>query len=553
VTQPQGYLALVLHAHLPFVRHPEHEAFLEEDWLFEAITECYLPLLEVFAGWERDGVPWKLAMSVTPTLAAMFQDELLKQRYVRHIEGLIALAEKELARTAGQPAFHSLAQMYHHRFLEARRLFVDKYQMDLVGAFRAFQDAGKLEIVASAATHGYLPLMHPNRTAVRAQVDVGVEAYRRAFGRDPSGFWLPECGYSPPDDELLAACGIRWFIAETHALLHARPRPRYGVYAPIRCPFSGVAVFGRDPESSKQVWSAAEGYPGDWDYREFYRDIGYDLDYEYVRPWLKGGVRSHTGIKYYRITGPTDDKQPYNPERAREKAAVHAGNFMFNREKQVEYWRSRMDRPPIVVAPYDAELFGHWWFEGPLWLDFLVRKIAFDQRTIALTTPSEYLEMFPPAQTAQPSMSSWGHMGYSEVWLNGANDWIYRHLHAAAERMEALASAQRNPSPLVHRALNQAAREVLLAQSSDWAFIMTTGTTVDYAVRRTKAHLGRFHRLFDQIQAGAVDAAWLEAVERKDSLFPWLDYRVYAPGDGRAPTAAAPWSAPTPAWAQPPS
>ncbi|OUM94087.1 MAG: glycoside hydrolase [Firmicutes bacterium ZCTH02-B6] len=539
MTQPQGYLALVLHAHLPFVRHPEHEAFLEEDWLFEAITECYLPLLEVFAGWERDGVPWKLAMSVTPTLAAMLQDELLQQRYVRHIEGLIALVEKELGRTTAQPEFHRLARMYHQRFVRARQLFVDEYRMDLVAGFRAFQDTGKLEILASAATHGYLPLMHPNRAAVRAQVQIGIDAYRRAFGRNPAGFWLPECGYAPPDDELLAAGGICWFVAETHALLHARPRPWASVYAPIRCPSSGVAVFGRDPESSKQVWSAAEGYPGDWDYREFYRDIGYDLDYEYVRPWLKGGVRSHTGIKYYRITGPTEAKQPYDPDRAREKAALHAGNFMFSREKQVEYWRGRMDRPPIVVAPYDAELFGHWWFEGPQWLDFLVRKIAYDQRTIALTTPSEYLERFPAAQAAQPSMSSWGHLGYSEVWLNGANDWIYRHLHAAAERMIALADAHRNPGPLLRRALNQAARELLLAQSSDWAFIMTTGTTVDYAIRRTKAHLARFNRLFEQIQTGNVDVQWLEAVERKDNLFPWLDYRVYASGEDHGLLAAA--------------
>ncbi len=533
MAEPQGYLALVLHAHLPFVRHPEYETFLEEDWLFEAVTECYLPLLDVFAGWERDRVPWKLTMSVTPTLAAMLQDELLRSRCVRHLDSLIALADQELARTSTQPAFHRLARMYRERFVRARRVFVDEYGADLIGALRRFQETGRLEIIASAATHGFLPLMHPNQDAVRAQIEVGVEAYRRAFGRQPLGFWLPECGYSPPDDQLLARCGIRWFVAETHAVLHARPRPRYGPYAPVYCPGSGVAAFARDPESSKQVWSATEGYPGDWDYRDFYRDIGWDLDFEYVRPWLKAGVRSHTGIKYYRITGPTHDKQPYDPDRAREKAAVHAGNFMFNREKQVEYLRAHMDRPPIVVAPYDAELFGHWWFEGPLWLDFLVRKIAYDQETIALTTPSEYLAAYPRCQAAQPSMSSWGYNGYSEVWLNGANDWIYLHLHTAAERMVELAASHPFPDPLTARALNQAARELLLAQSSDWAFIMKTGTMVEYAVRRTKDHIGRFNRLYDQIRRGAVDEGWLEDLERRDNLFPWLDYRVYAAGAGK--------------------
>lgn len=527
MTQPQGYLALVLHAHLPYVRHPEHVTFLEEDWLFEAVVECYLPLLDVMAGWERDGVPWKLAMSVTPTLLAMLGDDLLQARCLRHLDGLIALAEHELRRTEREPAFHRLARMYHQRFLRARHLLVEEYRMDLVGALRRFQETGRLEFLASAATHGYLPLMHPNRTAVRAQVAVGVEAYRRAFDRDPSGFWLPECGYSPPDDEVLAACGIRWFVAETHGLLHARPRPRWGVYAPIYCPASGVAAFGRDVESSKQVWSATEGYPGDYDYRDFYRDIGWDLDYEYVRPWLKGDARSHTGIKYYRITGPTDAKEPYDPDAAREKAAIHAGNFMFNRQRQVEHLRAHMDRPPIVVAPYDAELFGHWWFEGPQWLDFLVRKIAYDQDTVALITPSEYLDRFPRNQAAQPSMSSWGDKGYSEVWLEGSNDWIYPHLHMAADRMVALADRFPAPDPLTRRALNQAARELLLAQSSDWAFIMRTGTHVAYAQRRTKDHLGRFLHLYDQLMRGQVDEAWLAAVEARDNVFPWLDYRVY--------------------------
>jgi Uncharacterized conserved protein len=280
------------------------------------------------------------------------------------------------------------------------------------------------------------------------------------------------------------------------------------------------------------VWSATEGYPGDFDYRDFYRDIGYDLDYDYVRPWLKGEARRQVGIKYYRITGKTSDKDVYDPDRAREKAPIHAGNFVFNRQRQFEHLRAHMDRPPIVVAPYDAELFGHWWFEGPQWLDYVIRKAAYDQTTFRLITPSEYLDMFPRNQVAQPSMSSWGNKGYSEVWLCGANDWIYRHLHEAARRMAALADrfgadGAADSDPLLRRALNQAARELLLAQSSDWAFIMHTGTTTEYAARRTISHVARFNRLYEQILAGAVDAAWLAELEARDNLFPWLDFRVY--------------------------
>lgn len=539
----RGYLALILHAHLPFVRHPEHPFFLEEDWLYEAITECYIPLLHVFEGLVRDGVPWKLTMSMTPTLTTMLRDELLQERYVRHVDKLISLAEKEVDRTAHEPAFQRLARAYLDEFRRARHTFEEVYGRDLVAAFARFQASGHLEIIASAATHGYFPLMEPNPQAVWAQIAVGVEAYRRNFGRDPAGFWLPECGYNPPDDELLARAGLRYFIAESHGLLHARPRPRYATFAPVYCPDSGVAVFARDLESSKQVWSATEGYPGDGAYRDFYRDIGFDLDYDYVRPWLKGDVRSHVGIKYYRITGETKHKQPYDPPAARERAAVHAGNFMFNRGQQIEHLAAHMDQPPLIVSPYDAELFGHWWYEGPQWLDFLIRKIAFDQNVFELTTPSAYLSRFPRHQVARPSGSSWGYKGYNEVWLGASNDWIYRHLHAAVDTMVSLADTFSAPDALTTRALNQAARELLLAQASDWAFIMKTGTMVEYAVKRTHDHLGRFWLLHDELRAGRVDATRLAGLEAVDNIFPWIDYRVFRTDYARPDAVSADTSA----------
>jgi 1,4-alpha-glucan branching enzyme len=340
---------------------------------------------------------------------------------------------------------------------------------------------------------------------------------------------LPECGYQPGVDEILRQEGIRFFFTDAHGVLHASPRPKYGVFAPLYCP-SGVAAFGRDIESSKQVWSANEGYPGDPDYREFYRDIGYDLEYEYLRPYLpSSGIRVHTGIKYHRITGRTENKQPYNMWIARERAAVHTGNFMFNRQKQVEYLAEFLDRPPIVVSPYDAELFGHWWFEGPAWLNFLIRKIAYDQKTIRLISPGDYLEMYPRNQVSVPSMSSWGYRGFNEVWLEGSNDWIYRHLHKAADRMVELATAFPAADGDLRRALNQAARELLLLQSSDWAFIMKTGTMVDYAIRRTNVHIHRFIQLYEQIKYNRIDPGYLYEIEQKDNIFPSLNYQIYNP------------------------
>ena len=523
-----GYLCLVLHAHLPYVRHPEHENFLEERWLYEAITETYIPLIQAFDHLIDDHVGFRLTMTLSPPLISMLTDPLLQERYTRHLASLIELADKEEGRTYGSP-FHEAALMYKRRLREAMYIFRDRYHRNIVSAFKKFQDQGRLEIITCAATHGYLPLMLLQPEAVRAQIRTAVDIYTRHLGQPPRGIWLPECGYAPGIDEILKENGIRFFFSDSHGVLYASHRPRFGIFAPIYCP-SGVAAFGRDVESSKQVWSTQEGYPGDYQYREFYRDIGYDLDYDYIKPYIHpDGIRIHTGFKYYKITGKVElsQKEPYNPGAADVKAADHAGNFMFNRQHQIRHLAGMMDRPPMIIAPYDAELFGHWWFEGPAWLEYLIRKIAFDQDEIELLTPSQYLERFPCNQVAVPCSSSWGNKGYHEVWLSGSNDWIYRHLHMAASRMVELANRYPEAGGLLRRALNQAARELMLAQSSDWAFIMSTGTMVEYAVKRTKIHLSNFLRLRDEIEGNRIDEGWLSDLEYRDNIFPDVDYSWY--------------------------
>ncbi len=526
----KGVLSIVLHAHLPFVRHPDYPEFLEEDWLYEAISETYLPLLAVMDRLVDDRVPFQLTMTLSPPLVSMLRDEMLMSRYAARLDKLCELTLREVERTSKDATYGPLARYYRDHFDELRRHFHDRYRRDLVGAFRRLQDAGALEILTCGATHGFLPLMiHPE--AVRAQISVAAQHYRMHFGRDPKGIWLPECGYAPGVDAALAREGIRYFFVDTHGVADAVPRPRFGVHAPIFLP-SGVAAFARDQESSLQVWSAEHGYPGDGDYREFYRDLGYDGPYDHVKPYVQAtGARKNLGIKYHRITGKValGDKAPYDPHRARERAAQHAGNFLFNRQKQIEHLAAKMGgRPPIVVSPYDAELYGHWWYEGPQFLDFLIRKAAYDQDVFRLASPATYLREVPVQQVATPPTSSWGAGGYAGVWLDPSNDWIYRHLHKASERMIELAKGNDDaPSGLRRRALNQASRELLLAQSSDWAFIMKTGTMVDYAVRRTKDHVLRFTRLYEQLKSDRVDETWLSEIESRDNLFPEIDYRVY--------------------------
>ncbi len=515
-----GTLLLVLHAHLPFVRHPEREHFLEESWLYEAITETYLPLLSMLQGWERDAVPAQLALTLSPPLCAMLRDPLLRGRYTRHLDALIDLAEKETHRTQLDRALNPLAEMYLRQFGEMRELW-RACESDLVAAFSRLQELGRIEIVACAATHAVLPLLAGQPESIRAQVLIGRDYYRECFGRDPRGFWLPECAYEPGVEPALREAGIRWFITEAHGVLHAKPRPQYGIFAPILTE-SGIAVFGRDLDSARQVWSRHEGYPGDPRYRDFYRDVAFELDYDYLKPYFPAPQRTFTGIKYHRITG-GEDKQVYNPEAALEAARGHAEHFLAARVAHAAEAAKIMGRDPVLLAPYDAELFGHWWHEGPAFLDHLARSVA--GSSLAMSTPENCLARSPALQVAQPASSSWGEEGYWKVWLNDTNRWIFPHLNIASERMVSLVRRFRNPDALTARALRQAGRELLLAQSSDWPFILRANTSPEYARRRVREHLLKFISLHEQLTSTQVDEALLRGMEEEDNLFPDLDCR----------------------------
>ncbi|MEW6709762.1 MAG: 1,4-alpha-glucan branching protein domain-containing protein [Candidatus Riflebacteria bacterium] len=524
-----GFLMLVLHAHLPFVRHPEHDDMMEERWLFEAITETYIPLLQMLSDFHEQGIVARFSMSITPPLANMLADELLSQRYLVHLKKLLSLAEKEMKRTLLVPALNATARLYLQKFQNSILTF-ERWQHNLIRAFSFFQQQGLLEIFTCCATHGYLPLMQQHPESVSAQIEMAVIDYKRHFGCQPGGIWLAECAFNPGNDEILKRFGLKYFFVDTHGVLYADPRPTCGVYAPIKCP-SGVFAFGRDVESSRQVWSAHEGYPGDFNYREFYRDIGFDLDKDSLHPFMhETGVRLNTGIKYHRITSRAPgEKDYYNYHKAMEIVASHVAHFIESREKQIRHVAGSIGQPPVVVAPYDAELFGHWWYEGPEFLALLLRKIAMESSIIGLATPADFLRQFPEHQVAMPSQSSWGHRGYNEFWLNKSNDWIYPHQDAASERMAELCRRFPEASGLQKRALNQAARELMLLQSSDWAFIIRNNTTVEYATRRVKDHTFRFTRLYEDLLRNSISESWLREVEKRDNIFPQMDYRIYRP------------------------
>ena len=527
--EPKGYVSFVLHAHLPFIHHPESEDYLEEQWLFEAISETYIPLLLNYQKLVEEKVNFRITMSMTPPLLNMLDNKLLQQRYIAYLNKHIELAQKEIKRTENNPQENQLAHYYFDRYSNDLHVFHDIYHDNIITGFKHFQDIGVLEIITCGATHGYFPILYITEQTVKAQIAVGVQTYEKYFGRKPRGIWLPECGYVPEADKYLKEFGIEYVITESHGILYANPTPVYGTYAPIVSP-TGVIAFGRDMESSRQVWSSINGYPGDFNYREFYRDIGYDVeDYEYIKPYIaSNGVRVSTGIKYHRITGKTGEKDYYNLQWAKDSAEMQAGHFMNSRIQQINDVAPYMNKPPIILCPYDAELYGHWWYEGPYWLYILFKKIYYDQDEFALITPGEYIDKYPSIQVSTPCRSSWGANGYSEVWLNPTNDYVHRHLHVAGNRMVELANLYANETDETKiAALNQCARELLLAQSSDWLFIITNGTMVDYAKKRIKDHIGRFSKLYEQIKTDTIDTKFLKQIQEIDCIFPEINYKIY--------------------------
>jgi 1,4-alpha-glucan branching enzyme len=522
----RGHLVLFLHAHLPYVRHPGDMNALAEDWFYEAVTETYIPLLSLAEGWLRDHVPARLTLSLSPPLLEMLRDDLLVKRYIRRLHMLLDLAESEVCRTANDERFRLTAEINLERLEHARVKFETRYSADLVAAFKALQDCGMLEIVTSCATHAFLPCF--DMSYARAQIRLGAKCYEAHFGDRPAGMWLPECGFVPGVDRLLADEGITYVIVDSHALEFADPLPVFGTYSPIVCP-SGVFAFPRDLESSAQVWSAESGYPGDARYQEFYRDVGHDLDGPSIAGFvLPDGGRRNVGLKYHRVTGrdvPLHEKQPYHRGQALEAANEHAGHFVLARRARIAQLRTVSTRPPVIVAPYDAELFGHWWFEGPEFLDLVVRRSARDQADYRLSSPMDVVDSGLDFQVAMPAASSWGASGYSATWLNRKNDWIWPHLHRATDEMAIIARERPRAEGLERRALNQLARELLLASSSDWPFMITMGTTAEYGESRLRTHISRFNRLLDEIRTRTIDPERLARIEACDNIFRDLNYR----------------------------
>ncbi len=548
-----GYFTFVLHSHLPYVRLAGRWPHGEE-MLHQATAETYIPLLNALYELKAEGYSPRLTIGLTPILLEQLADADVRNHFDMYLEERLTLIEGDLARfeLEGQIHLAYLARFYRDWYGGIRESFRQRYQRDLVGAFRRLQKDGNLEAITSAATHSYLPLMARD-SSIYGQLQVGASSYWRQFDTRPRGIWLPECGYRPPfmegeryrpgEEELLAELNLQYFFTDTHAIqggrlvgkmagdvagpygglpkrrlvLPADERPQVtdrSVMRPYYVRAAKVAVFGRNERTGLQVWSASQGYPGDFLYREFHRKD------------------SGSGMQYWRITSNTaglGEKEPYDPYPAFQKVKDHAAHFVHLVREELKGFAATNKTPGIVVSAYDTELFGHWWFEGVAWLQEVLRQME-KSEDIGLTTTDRYLAEYPPDEVIDLPESSWGEGGGHWTWLNPETEWMWPLIHSAERRMEKLVAQHPEPGEMA-RVLAQTARELVLLEASDWPFLTSTGQAREYAIGRFQQHLARFNALASLAERGEPlrpgDVEFLATAEEQDNPFPEIDYRAF--------------------------
>lgn len=532
-----GHATLVLHTHLPYCRLAGRWPHGEE-WLHEALLECYLPLLGALRrlSGESNGT-LGVTINITPILAEQIRDPLVIEHFRTYLGDRLRRAEADVGRFRGAGLKAKTAEFHAARYAETQRLFDGELQADVLGGFAALEHSGHIEIATSAATHGYLPLLNDD-DAIRFQVETGIASHKANFGREPRSFWLPECAYRPGIERILEEAEIQVFFVETHLVTGGRARGKAlggmtGPYPELRrtdppavelayghgttfqaysVANSRVAVLARNERTGLQVWSAANGYPGDPAYREFHKK---DDD---------------SGLHYWRVTGAgvdLGDKAEYDPDIARMVARGHADHFGGVLRSELEAYATSAGKPGVLMASYDTELFGHWWLEGIPWLEATIRGLAADPG-VELTTAGDYVTQHPPQEAIQLPEGSWGAGGDHRTWLNAETAWTWPEIHARQGRARRLLGTDT-------AATRQLARELLLLQSSDWQFLITTGQAAVYARERFLSHCERFDRLADAIVAGGAAALELAAqYEEADNPFAMIDPTAYSRRPGVA-------------------
>ncbi len=527
-----GNFALMLHSHIPYCRKSGVWPAGEE-WLFEAMNETYIPLLSMLRRFQQQGKHPKIMIGIVPILAEQLNDSYMKSRFCEYMEDKIRRAQEDMRRFDEDPQRRAIAEFWYNTFSDNYRAFTDYFYTDILGTFKWLQDEGVIEVLTSAATHGFLPLLERD-SSIYSQIRVGVETYKKYFGQSPKGFWLPECAYRPQQwsdqdkkerkaiDEWLAAEGIEYFFVENVGITEAQfiqnknNEKRPTTYRGYKLE-SGVHVFGRNPLTGKQVWSAESGYPGNEWYREFHKK---DLE---------------SGLHYWRITK-SEDKELYNPEKAFQQVREDAQNFVELVVNSLANRSTLIDETnPIIVSMYDCELFGHWWMEGVTWLE-QVYSLLLNYEEIQVDTLSSIIERKNHTYSViRMKPSTWGENSDFTVWNNPKHAWLWPYINASANDFEfVLASIVQSNRVLTERdkrIIAQTGRELLLLEGSDWPFLLYTQQAREYANKRFHNHHQRFNKLLwalkDLNEHQRIGDRELQIIEEIDNPFSDFDWKMF--------------------------
>jgi 1,4-alpha-glucan branching enzyme len=465
-----------------------------------------------------------MSISLSPVLCNMLGDEFLVKRYNAYTDKQIAFGAQELEETANDPALNTLVKLYYDRAVEKKVFFTEKCEGNILKGFDHYQKKGRLEILATAATNAFLPFYTGYPEAVQAQFEVAISVYKANFGRFPQGFWLPELGWNSELDSWLRAYNFGYTILDTHALAFARPFAEKGSFYPAKTP-QGIVVFGRDFYSAEDM----AGIVRDPVYRFNFRDQGFELPAKRLGPFLgPHGNRNCTGYKYWASGDDRSGSVLYDSEKARRKAVSHACSFLYERLLRLKTASGLVNGPALSLCAFEADSFGRYWHEGSGFIEAIFREGAKNEE-VQFMTPSEYLCKLdaPSVQTLSPEFSSWGTNGYAETWLDASNDWMYRHTMRALDRMTELVDRFPNHTGLKERALNQAARELLLVVASDWSKMLYKKECADYARSRIEGSLRNFTTIYEALGSNYISTEWLTQLERRNNIFPNINYRVF--------------------------
>ena len=530
------HCSLILHAHVPWVRNPDVERCLEEDWLFGAIAESYVPLLETLHQLRKDEIPWKLTVNLSAPLLYMLRDRLMTRRVLAYFDRTIKLCEDEVER-GESTGFGELAKFYLESYEHLRKVYVDQFNCDLVAAFADLQESGHMELTATAATHGVLPLLMKVPEAVTSQIRVGLEEFEKTFGYRPKGFWLPECAFAPALSEILVKEGIEWTLVEQHGLTHVNNGKKIFPHRPAET-VDGLRVFCRDNDASQHVWSAEEGYPSNPRYRDFFRDIGIEAPIDLLSEYLDGSdTRRFTGLKFFRRTGGImDEKEIYDLNLANQAVEEDSVHFINSRGAQLASLEAAGIEDPIVVCAFDASLFGHWWFEGIDFIDRIFRK-GTERSDFEFTTPSLYTATATDLPEAMPVSSSWSEGGFFETWMSDSNNWINADLYERGAKLcRMVQSHQENRDGMSQdriehreRCLRQMTRDLIMAQASDWGFLLNSEASYEFANNRVHDYLDSFDEVW-AICTSFGDIEPLDDLEKRYPIFADLSWDLFEPG-----------------------